>query len=136
MAATDMTEIEVPALPESFLRTFYDQSVKNFLNYLCKRINDVNISKSSAINPHRRESQMGNVHKFVFLVLGRSFNFNERKENLPKSLVFNVYSVQRMFELFKKINLCRFHKTSDITIAAPWAYTTSSLEIDTITIEI
>ena len=128
-------DIQIPQPPEGLLRSFYNQSVSNFITYLCKRVNEVNITKSSAINPHRRESVMGNIHRLVFTVLGRNFKVNERKVITQKNVEFNIHSLERIYEVFSKINLSRFHKTGDITIAAPWAYIKSDTTVDDIEIE-
>ena len=39
-----------------------------------------------------------------------------------------------MYEVFK-INLCRFHKTGDITVSAHWAYINNTHNTDNINIE-
>ena len=118
--------IEVPEPPHAFLLNFYKQTVKNFTTYLFKRLYEVNITKSSAVNPHRRESLMGHIHRLVFTVLGKKFLRNERIEITPKQVKFHLFSLQRVYEVFSGINLCRFHKTGDTTIAAPWAYFSST----------
>ena len=40
-----------------------------------------------------------------------------------------------MYEVFLKIILCRFHKTGNIPVAAPWAYIKNNHNTDNISIE-
>ena len=135
MPAEQENEIQISEPPLTLLSSFYKQSVLNFITYLCKCFNQVNITKSSAVNPHRRKSSMGHIHRLIFTVLGKSFNKDERVEMTKKLVRFHISSVTMIYDIFHKIELCRFHKNGDITIAAPWACINSNYNQNNIEME-
>ena len=113
-----MSKMTFISLPESFLNQYYEESVHNFL-FAAKRFNDVNINKSSPNNPHKTEVVVGNIHRYVFLVLGKRFLPAERSETTTKCLRFKLNSKDGVKEVLSDLNTTRVHKTGDVTIAAP-----------------
>ena len=110
-----------------FLRVFYTETVNNFLQILYSKIYDINIVKSSACSPFKRECLVLNVHRLVFTIIGARFLPNEISLVAEKSIESKIDSITRFLTVFNKANIIRFQKTGDLTLCAPWGALTQDL---------
>ena len=120
---------EIIAPPTFLLQAYFKDNVLNFFEQLKKKINDGNVVKSSAANPHRRECFVGNIHNLTFSVLACKCRPSEKVERNAKVVKFNLYSLSRMEQLFQAVDLIRFHKTGDITLCAPWGILKEDIDV-------
>ena len=118
-------------ISKTILESFFNDQLQYFLETLKKRIYDVNVAKSSNINPHKREVQIANIHRLLFSsAFEARTQTQERVENdSNKSMVYQLSSVERMYDVLGEVNLLKVTKTGDITIAAPWGILKEDFDI-------
>ena len=80
-------------------------SVKCFLDLLKKKISELNIVKSSAVNPFKREPYIPFIHKMTFLHLGVKFLPEEKVNNTKNCIEYNINSIERLMIIMNNISI-------------------------------
>ena len=118
-----MSSVKLTSYPaKNELQSFFQNSIDFFGETMTKKIYDINVLKSSNINPHCRELQINNVHRLLFeSAVGKKFKADEKSRIDDKHMEFIVNSIKRIYSVVgKNVNLVKVTKSGDITLAAPW----------------